>query len=116
MGPTKLSPEDFLVYIGHLLQLNERKPQRPTINACPFCGAQRWSVQGITYPLGADVNGYVGAPVVPQLTIICLECFFVRNFAWQPISAKRADPEFKKYMDAAAKLINAEAKRRKSRG
>jgi hypothetical protein len=81
MADPPISAEDLEKLKAHL----SRFPKQ----TCPSCRNTTWAVGGIITGLtvrSADMRTVMGGPNVPLVLLICRRCFYVRHFAWVPIS------------------------------
>jgi hypothetical protein len=60
---------------------------------CPICGGTSWTADGpVAVPTYvADFGVMDTNKGVPMMLLICGTCFFVRHFAWNPISGEPSD-------------------------
>lgn len=59
--------------------------------ACPVCGNQIWSAEGIVaqqvYTQQPGMFFTAGGRAAPMVQLVCTTCFYVMFFAWAPLKA-----------------------------
>jgi hypothetical protein len=82
---SKPDPADAELFKAHLQNYLENL-------VCPICKSTKWEVGGPVAEIGYSKRGYYGAipdssDLFPLAFMICSTCFFVHQFAWNPIEA-----------------------------
>lgn len=78
-----LPKDEFELFKAFLREKTKGKPFR-----CPVCDSPNWFVDGPVVLLQYDTEmktAVVGGGGIPLITMVCQNCYFSRNFAWNPI-------------------------------
>jgi len=77
---TPLSPEELAIFRDHINRF-------PASATCPVCGNKAWTIAGVE--ASSNVVGLsttLEGAVMATLSVVCDRCFYIRQYAWGPIS------------------------------